>query len=166
MNNILKTTRTINYHITHAINSLFGYEEKVTENGQTYYTVTEKGRARALAKEQKMADKAAAKEQKAATKAAAKTAATPVAITQTSPLRVSMPRSFPAISIVFPVALLVIRAIVPEVAEALPHTYAFLDQVIIPMIEWLYAAALNAFEALMQQEWFQEILQFLASFAA
>ena len=164
--NIINSFRSIRNHLTHAINEFLGYEEKVTENGQTYYTCTEKGRAHALAKEQKMAAKAAAKEQKAATKAA-KVSSTPVTICQTAPLRVRMCNgALSALSIVFPVALLVIRSIVPEVAEALPNTYQFLDTVIIPMIEWLYAAALNGVEALMQQEWFQEILQFLASFAA
>ena len=57
------------------------------------------------------------------------------------------------------IALLALRHFCPEVAEAMPHAYLFLDTVAIPVFDWGCALLLNAIEWLTSQPFFVKFLE-------
>lgn len=68
-------------------------------------------------------------------------------------------------SIRLEVLLLVIRHFAPEVAEELPAVYKFLDAVMLPVINWLYAVAMNLIQFVVEWPWVQAILEWLQNLA-
>lgn len=69
------------------------------------------------------------------------------------------------ISIWLEVALLVVRHFAPEVEAQLPSVYRFLDDVALPIINWLYAIGLKGIELLMSQAWIASIIELLRNLA-
>ena len=65
------------------------------------------------------------------------------------------------LSILVPVILLALREFLPGIEEHLKYTYLFLDQVIIPIIEWFYRIVLKAYNHLMAEGWFKNAIDAL-----
>lgn len=117
--------RTIRSELLHWWEVIKGNEKvEKDSDGNRIFTVTEVGKSRAMAKEKAMQKEADAK-------AASNTKEVSAPITR--PIRVRLFRGL-RISILLPIALLVIRELVPGVAESLPHVYEFLDSVIVPIL--------------------------------
>lgn len=57
------------------------------------------------------------------------------------------------------IALLALRHFCPEVAEAMPHAYLFLDTVAVPVFDWVCALLLNAVEWLASLPFFAKLLE-------
>ena len=69
------------------------------------------------------------------------------------------------LGLVMPIALLVVRHFVPEISESLPHVYALLDEIVIPIIDWSYKLCMKVLNIFVQKEWFQKIIETLANLA-
>ena len=65
----------------------------------------------------------------------------------------------------FELALLVIRHFVPEIEEQIPAVYAFIDNIMLPIINWMYAIAMKAAQFVMSDEGIATILEWLSNLA-
>lgn len=165
VNNVISATfrrPTLKEKFCHVWNCFCGYERVVKdENGKRYFTNTTLGNEHVMAKEQKMASAAAGKVEKT-NSFIGEYEYTPVEVV--SPVRVRRHRRI-RFSLLLPIALLVLRHIVPEVAEEIPYVYEFLDNVVVPIIEWVYKLGMKVFTLLMEQAWFANIIEFFANLA-
>lgn len=82
-------------------------------------------------------------------------------------IRVKLAKGFKAFRVsLFPIiVLLVVRELVPSVAEQLEPVYAFLDTVVVPVINWLYTFALKVAESFMSSQFGTKIVKLFASLA-
>ena len=58
------------------------------------------------------------------------------------------------------------RHFVPEIEEALPHLFQFLDVVVCPVLDWIYACCMKFINILVSDPLVAKILEFLRSLAA
>ena len=64
------------------------------------------------------------------------------------------------------VLLFAARHFVPEVEEALPHLYQFLDGVVIPVLDWIYSISMKFINMLIEEPLVAKFLEALRSLAA
>ena len=64
------------------------------------------------------------------------------------------------------VLLFAARHFVPEIEEALPHLFQFLDVVVCPVLDWIYACCMKFINILVSDPLVAKILEFLRSLAA
>lgn len=62
-------------------------------------------------------------------------------------------------------ALLVVRHFCPEIQEQIPAVYEFLDNIALPVINWLYAVAMKVVQWIVSQPVIQNILEMLKNLA-
>ena len=64
------------------------------------------------------------------------------------------------------VLLFAARRFIPEFEEALPHLYAFLDGVVVPIVDWIYAISMKFVSMLIADPMVAKLLEALRSLAA
>ena len=75
------------------------------------------------------------------------------------------PVKFFAQPIIIIIGLLAFREPFPAAAESLTPVYAFLDTVVLPIINWAYRLALKCFNEIMSWEWFSSIINWFNNLA-
>ncbi len=63
------------------------------------------------------------------------------------------------------VALLVLQHFVPEASEKLPNLYGFLNEIMIPIVEWCYEVVKNLLHGFANLPIIRDIIEFLKALA-
>lgn len=71
-----------------------------------------------------------------------------------------------SLSLWLPLALLALRCFAPEIEREIPGIYKFLDTVVVPPINWIYALATKGINWLLNLGFVQTIIEFLSNLAA